>query len=156
MLCLFTSGLIVCRRGTACAKPLQSTGTQVLTLSAYGAETKSYNPWSLANVSSLSLNVSSPDNSNIQCERYKYGFIDDEVLVDCGSATPYIRGSDDVTFVEDREVQGNVVGLPYRQYGSEYIVLFGIPFLTYGCKATLAKTEHSQGTMLFPNGPHGG
>ena len=119
MLYLFISGLVLCRGGTTYANPLQSTGTQLLTLPAYGSEANSSDPGSLANVSSLSSNVSSQDDFNIQCERYKYGFIDDEVLLDCGRGLPYMVGSYDVKFVEDRETEGNVVCLPYRQYGSE-------------------------------------
>ena len=120
MLYLFISGLVLCLGGVTYANPLQSTGTQLLTLPAYGSEANSSNFGSLANVSSLSLNVSSPNDFSIQCERYKYGFIDDEVLLDCGRGLPYMVGTYDTKFVDDREAEGNVLCLPYRQYGSEY------------------------------------
>lgn len=120
VLYLLISGLVLCRGGTTYANPLQRTGTQLLTLPAYGSEANSNNPGSLDNISSLSLNVSSQNNFNIQCERYKYGFIDDEVLLDCGRGLPYMVGSHDIKFVEDREDEENVVCVPYRQYGSEY------------------------------------
>lgn len=153
ILYLFIIGFIVCRWGTTHAKPVQSTGTQLLTLSNNSSKTNSYNPWSLlANDSSSSLNVSSPDSTEIRCERYKYGFIDDEVLVDCGQALPYMVGSHDINWVEDREMQGNVVCVPYRVYGSEYFLKTPLLDLRLQ-KASLAHTEHiGEGTCYFQIG----
>lgn len=139
ILYLFISGLVLWHGGTTNANPLQSTGTQLLTLPAYGSETRSNIFGSLANVSSLSLNVSSQNDFKIQCERYKYGFLDDEVLLDCGRGLPYMVGSYDIEFVGEREMEGNVVCLPYRQYGSEYYL--GSRCLIHGCKAALAEIE---------------
>ena len=119
MLYLGVLGLTTCSGGTTYAKPLQGTGGQLLTRSANGPEINSYSLLSLANVSSLSPNMSGQSNFDIQCERYKYGFIDDEILRDCETALPYMTGSDDITFVDDRDMKGNVLGLPYRQYGSK-------------------------------------
>lgn len=153
---LFAYGLILYRGGTTYAKPLQITETQLLSLSNDSSETNSYNPWSMANDSSLSLNVSNPDNSEIRCERYKYGFIDDEVLVDCGKALPYMVDSSEINFVEDREMQGNVVCLPYRIYGSEF-TLFRIPEIeilrTVKKLAQLRRLGHvDRGTCYFEMG----